>query len=308
MDGFPLFLRHRLCEESHIRVARRTIDEHIARLEAELAQKRDGVTSVDFLLAVAKRPSQTTQAVRALQEEILGYKQAQAVVDTIAAKLAIESENLTEAYLRETSEAYVRGLAAFENTGDWERALDRFEERMAAFIRELGEARNTASANYNRAQDRISEAGEAAIYRAANAAVPVEMEANFINELVDAHERHVRGTPAAGANFPRVPVGDYSHWTKRLMDMPIAAMQMEFERILTLCETLQTAGIPQLRQAIGKIKSKSRDLSRSYVLAYLSSLRQFSDKNWYRPEESEALIAELEKRYELAPKDARGGE
>ena len=286
-----------MSEESHLRAADRKLAVHVERLEALIASRKESQTSVDFLLAIAKRPRESTKALSALEEELKTVKAARAVAADIAKELRTDIEKQTEDHVRETDEAYVRGLAAFENTEDWERAIDRFEASLALFLRKLGEARNMTCANYDRVNLRISQAGEDAIVAAIEAASILENEIMFVNQVINAHAELLDGTPVAQAELERIPIGQYCDWTRKLRDLPIGEMQAEFEHIIGHCENLSHSGIPTLRAAIGTAKSRSFELSRGYVLGYIDTLRDFSDQHWFDPNETERFIEGIEKRY-----------
>ena len=286
-----------MSEESHLRAADRKLAAHVERLEALIASRKESQTSVDFLLAIAKRPRESTKALSAREEELKTVKAARAVAADIAKELRTDIEKQTEDHVRETDEAYVRGLAAFENTEDWERAIDRFEASLALFLRKLGEARNMTCANYDRVNLRISQAGEDAIVAAIEAASILENEIMFVNQVINAHAELLDGTPVAQAELERIPIGQYCDWTRKLRDLPIGEMQAEFEHIIGHCENLSHSGIPTLRAAIGTAKSRSFELSRGYVLGYIDTLRDFSDQHWFDAHETERFIEGIEKRY-----------
>jgi hypothetical protein len=224
------------------------------------------------------------------------------VIDDIVAQLSAEIEELAECYVFETSEAYARGTKAFHQVAAWGDGIGKFETLLTAFLKELGEARTLASANYDHAQKRVSAGAEAAINRAVDAAIPLQQQVHLMNEFADTHEARMRGTPAATAVFPRIPVGDYTQWTRRLVDMPVRETPAEFERLIGLCETLLKYGVPQLETARDEVPLAARELNKAYLQSYLGTLREFSYKNWYDCRESECRIAELERRYGPAVK------
>jgi len=297
MSTFPTLLRERLCEESHLRLAKATVDEQVRKLEAEHKDRQEGQTAVDFLLAAAKRPRPATVELNAVADQLASFRATQKVIDDIAAQLSTEIEELAECYVFESSEAYARGKKAFHNIEAWIAGTDPFESLLTAFLKELGRARPLASANYDHERKQMSMGAQVAIKRAIDAAIPLQQQVNLLNELAEAHDSQVRGTPAAGAAFPRVPVGDYTQWTQRLIDTPPLKMPAEFDRIIGLCETLLKFGVPQLRAAKDEVPAAGQRLNKAYLHSYLGTLREFSYKNWYNPQDSEARIAELERRY-----------
>ena len=69
MKAFPVLLRRRLCEESHLRASSRTLGRHAAELHAQIESRKSSQTSVDFLLSFAKVPRASTQLLSSLERD-----------------------------------------------------------------------------------------------------------------------------------------------------------------------------------------------------------------------------------------------
>ncbi len=300
MSEFPLLLRVFLTEECAVKKARHLLQESRVTTAETIQRLRAEHTPVDFLLALAKRPVPKVLQLEEQRQELARNQSADELLEFIEQRLAEEIEDGVEKFLREADDHYTRGIARLEHIEDWKRAVDRFRERFRAYLREVGQARNAVSANYDHARRDVSPAAQKALFRAALAGSRLQEEAIFVNKIATLHEELVRGTPTAQAVLPRVQEGDYSGWIHNLKTLPLAPMQIEFDRILALCEDTSERGITELEQQAEQILARREELSRSYVLSYIEQLREHAAQHWFKPEEMDPIIARLEKRYKTA--------
>ncbi len=275
----------------------RTLGRHATEVHAEIESRKSTQTSVDFLLSFAKVPRASTQLLSSLEREYRKVYAAREGMHQLAAAVGQEIEEQTELYVRETDEAYVRGLSAFTETREWDASVQRFKARLADYLQRLGEARSMASANYDRVAQRISPAAEEAIQLGVISGAALESEVTVMNELIEMEGELLKDTPVAGAVPPKLPVIGYADWTRSLRDRPIIEMHAEFGRILTYCEAIARNGLPALEQSFVQARAQGASLSHDYILTYIGTLREFSDSHWYKVSESERQIETLEKRY-----------
>lgn len=283
-----------LIEESHLRAAKKTIqvmaDERKAALD-ELKMKR---STVDLVLSVVKKPRAISQEIEVVAAALLDLEKAVAKIERLEIRSTERLEDELDRFIRKTSEEYRRGLAAVTSIADWERALDRFQDKLSDYLRSLGEARNMVVAGYDREKKQLSNAGFDALQAAIQAAGVLEEETHFANSIADLHKEAVRNTPCQTAVIPSIPSADYSYWTRRLAEMEIAVMQQEFNRILVMCEELFRDGIAILRKAVLHTRSEQSRLAHDYIADYLASLRSYTDANWLDASQTEEVIKRIE--------------
>jgi hypothetical protein len=297
MKSFPIDLRRRLCEESHVRAVMRTFDRQIRELQPQIDRRRSSQTSVDFLLAAAKRPRASTRELSALEAELAQATSARARLETIGIALAAEVEQLAEAYVRGTDDSYLRGLGAFSDPTEWDAGVERFASHLASFLHSLGETRAMAAVGYDRASSRISPKANECIDRSVAAAQAIEEETNFLNAVIDWNVELIKETPIESAAPQRLPVIGYAEWARGLRMMGILDMQREFHRVIAYCEDITRLGIPALRQSFTVARAQVTALSRDYILSYVGTLREFSDSHWFKVSESERVLEYLEKSF-----------
>lgn len=283
-----------LIDESHLRSAKSMIEATLAERRVVLEELRAARSPMDFVFSALKKPRAVPQEMEAVTAEIRSMEKAVAKIEAMQARSTERLEDELDGFIRASSEEYRRGLAAVTSIADWERALDRFQDKLSDYLRSLGEARNTVVAGYDRERKRPSNSGMEALKLAIQAGGQLEEETHFANRIADLHRETVRDTPCQAAVIPSIPSADYSYWTKRLPEMEISMMQQEFDRILGMCEELSRKGIAILREAVLHTRSEQNRLARDFIGNYLASLRAYTDANWFAPSETDAVIRRIE--------------
>jgi putative N-acetylmannosamine-6-phosphate epimerase len=283
-----------LIEESHLRAAKRTIQANLDERRAALEALKATRSPMDFVLGALKKSRALPLEIEALAKEIEDMERAVAKIEAMETRSTEQLEDELDAFIRVSSEEYRRGLAAVTSIADWERALDRFQDKLSVYLRSLGEARNTVVAGYDRDKKRPSNSGIEALRLAIEAGAALEAETHFANQIADLHRETVRLTPCQAAVIPSIPSADYSYWTKRLPEMEISTMQQEFNRILGMCEELAKNGISILREAVLHTRSEQSRLARDFIGNYLASLRAYTDENWFAPQHTEEVVRRIE--------------
>jgi hypothetical protein len=186
-------------------------------------------------------------------------------------------------------------MATFRGGEDWNRAVDRFAAKLRDYFSALGTARNMVSAGYDRVNKRLSEAGEQALENAVRAAMALAEEITFANRLADEQEMAARGSPGAQPPFPRIPQADFVSWTHGLRRFQLAQMQMEFSRILEVCQVLEQTGLDALRKAAAPpAEDEAEERAKGYLQSYLADLRAHADAHWRNPAETGARVRALQ--------------
>ena len=293
----PPLLVAALKQECQVQSCHRFLAETVEEQRKVVSRLDHQHTPVDFLLAAAGRPRAISHDLSQAQEYLRQLEASLAGMDKIVAGIGRRVESLFEDYARRCMGEYVRGLAAMEHIKDWERGLERFDQRLAAYLTMLGQTRNNAVAGYDHARKKLSPTAEELLDAARDAAARLEEEIAFVNHLADLHQQAIAGTPCAAANLPTVPVAPYASWTADLRSMDIGPMQAEFTRILTILEMLKTEGIAILKQTVGTQSTQHRTLAQSFVLDRLSRTRAHAERHWFDASTLQATISALEPQF-----------
>jgi hypothetical protein len=287
--------RQLLIDDAQLRIARSLLEEARDDLRTRIEALQKTQSSVDRLLAMAGRPRDISRTVKATQDELGQIEAALASVNKVAAKVLPRLEEQTETYVRTECPEFLKGLAAVQGFADWSRSIERFQRKLDAYLRALGTARNMVTAGYDHVQKRISPVADETLTQVSLAAGELEEETAFINRVADAHQSAVANTPHAKAVLPRLPVALFREWTERIRQQSdMAAIQAEFNRILSMCELLQSTGVVAIDDAVKRTAKEHTELSHSFVLEYLGQLRAYTDKHWVKHEETTQRVRQLE--------------
>ena len=186
---------------------------------------------------------------------------------------------------------------ALDNLVQWPGLLDRLAFRLAALLRALGQARNMASSGYDSQRRALSPAANAFIELALVAARDLDEMIATVNDLADRHQRDVMRTPQATAVLPRVPVVGFQIRIERVRTLGITEVQAEFNRILEMCEMLETIGLVGLREATERVAAMHSDLGSNFLKTYLGQLRAYMDEHRLVPEQVPVRIHRLQLRH-----------
>ena len=265
----------------------------LAKIEQEAAAK-------SFLQKTLGKLSRAEEPTK-LEMEASKIRRALEICHTLQQKVKAELEKEAECFLSDHCEPYLRGLAAGKLNEDWHRAILAFQESMRVYILELGQSRNMAVTNYNKAEKQVSDTARTAIGKAIRIAHELAQHTEFVNQVVDRQHEMVHDTPVAGNFLPRLPVGDYVGWTEGIPSMEIGPMQKHYDHILELCETLVGPGIRELEQALRDFHVLNGKANASFVLAFIERNRELAQNKWFNPDTIKQILARLETKYETPP-------
>jgi len=214
------------------------------------------------------RPKETRAAFKVAKQdtstELSALDRAVDVNKKLADHLRARSEELLERWLRERCEEYRIGLASGGFAEDWNRSLAHFKDHASEFIRALGWARNMAPAGYDRVKLKFSQAAYQAISDAHVVAVKVEAEIAAMNGIADAHDNLVRRT-VFDDPMPRLAHAPYAATVAEIACMPVAAAQVEFNRVIAAVEDLLAGELAVVCDRVGAAAANHRARVQSYV-------------------------------------------
>ena len=289
-------LKQQLINDAHLRVARSVLEESRNDLRMRIDALEKTQSSMDRLMAAAGRPREVTATIKVTRTELEKVEAALATLDKVAAQLLPPLIEQAETHVREQCPEFLKGLATADDFSDWSGSIKRFQNKIEAYLRALGSARNMITAGYDSKEKRISPQAEESLELAVRTAAELEEETAFINKVADAHQSAVADTPHAKAVLPRVPVARFREWTERLRQMSnLPEMQAEFTRILSMCEMLQSTGVFALDDAVKRATQEHSDLSHGFVMEYLGRLRAYADEHWLNIEETPNRVQQMER-------------
>jgi hypothetical protein len=235
------------------------------RSEQEMKLETVRESQPPFLFLKAKETRQAFKA--ATQETSAELTLLERAIETnqrLSAHLRAQSEVLLEAWLRMHCEEYRLGLAAGHYAGDWQRSLERFTEYAQLFIQALGSARNMATAGYDRARGVFSQATYQAISLAHGAALRVEAEIVATNKIAEEHDR-LLGKTVFNDPMPRLVHEPYAATVAQIASLPVAAAQLEFNRVIVAVEDLLRRELGALRDRVQVSSFDHAGRTQSYV-------------------------------------------
>jgi ribosomal protein L22 len=133
----PVRLRDLLRREVCLEISRAQIEQALAQVEQEAAVLKK--TRPPFLFLHAKPTRTEFETKEAGANESLAAL-AEGLRQVVAAQPRLRSwvEDDLETFLRDSQPAYMAGLAAHKYPDDWQRAIMRFDQRVAGFRATLG--------------------------------------------------------------------------------------------------------------------------------------------------------------------------
>jgi hypothetical protein len=185
----PVRLRDLLKREVCMDISRAHIEAAIGQTEAEIAELRQ--TRPPFLFLQGKgtrnrfegREADAVDAIRALTE---GLRQIMAAQPRLRAWV----EDDLETFLRDSQPAYVQGLALLRYPDDWQRAVRRFDQRVASFRAALGLVQATLSAVPSGVALSAHATAFESLVPARQWAALLDYEHVFFNRIADAQRKH----------------------------------------------------------------------------------------------------------------------
>ncbi|HEY8932626.1 MAG TPA: hypothetical protein VIM44_04855 [Rariglobus sp.] len=214
------------------------------------------------------RPKETRAAFKVAKQdtstELSTLDQAVDVNKKLTGHLRARCEVLLEQWLRDQCEEYRTGLVSAGFAEDWNRSLAHFTDHANEFIRALGWARNMATAGYDHVKNKFSQAAYQAISDAHVVAVKVEAEIAAMNGIADAHDNLVRRT-VFDDPMPRLTHESYAATVAEIACLPVAAAQVEFNRVIAAVEELLTRELVVVRDRVGAVAANHRARVQSYV-------------------------------------------
>lgn len=285
-----------LVDDSHVRLAQGLVKELVGDLTLRAKAVEQSLSSRTRFLPTIGRPGELA-AVEAAKAELA---QATSAMESLAVLRGLVEAPLmaeVDAYVRTVSEPYNRGVAALRNLEAWPGMVDRLAASLAGLLHALGQARNMASSGYNWQTRTFSPQATELINQAMAAAQQLDAETDLVNGLADRHHLAVAGTPHAASALPRVPVVGFRVRIERVLTLNISDVQAEFNRVLEMCGMLEGVGVAGLRESMGGMTERHRELGRAYLEAYLKQLRSYMDEHRFSPDQLTRRIRDLQARY-----------
>ncbi len=205
----------------------------------------------------------------------------------------IESE--LEDLLRLSSDEYRQGLAAKEFQDDIVRCLRRFRDRVGELRKAIGIARNSMAASYISVKKTYREHALMDLEFAAKAALQLEEEIAFFNDIADKHDEQVENTTFENVALPRLRNFPYESWIRTQAELVADEVQDNFNKILLECDELLEKGIGDLFSTIQDASEQRRAASSSFVHNYWKILRDYACKAWVNESKLEDFLENLEK-------------
>ena len=296
MSQLSVKLDELLLDDCHVRYALRLLKELSGDLALRAKAIEQSLSSRTRFLPTIGNPAELA-AVEAAKAELAKATSANETMLKLHALIVPALENEVESHVRAVSADYVRGLSALDNLVQWPGLLDRLAFRLSALLRALGQARNMASSGYDSQRRALSPAANAFIELALVAARDLDEMIATVNDLADRHQRDVMRTPQATAVLPRVPVVGFQIRIERVRTLGITEVQAEFNRILEMCEMLETIGLVGLREATERVAAMHSDLGSNFLKTYLGQLRAYMDEHRLVPEQVPVRIHRLQLRH-----------
>ncbi len=266
-------------------------NEQVMRLETV----RESQPPFLFLKAKETRMAFKT-ATQETSAELTAIDRAIQTNQRLAAHLRAQSEALLETWLRTHCEEYRLGLAAGHYAGDWQRSLERFAEYAQIFIQALGSARNMATAGYDRTRGVFSQATYQAISMAHGAALRVEAEIVATNKIAEEHDR-LLGKTVFNDPMPRLVHEPYASTVAQIASLPVAAAQLEFNRVIAAVEDLLGRELGALRDRVQVSATDHTGRTQSYVRDAWNQLHAHAVAHSVETEHIKTVVEQTERSY-----------
>lgn len=284
----PVRLRDLLKREVCLDITRAQLESAIQQTQAEIEELRQ--TRPPFLFLQGKgtrsrfegREADAVDSIRALNE---GLHQVTAAQPRLRAWV----EDDLETFLRDSQPGYLHGLAKHSFPDDWQRAVHRFDHRVASFRASLGFVQATLAA----VPDGVSMSANAPAFEslvpARQWAALLDYELVFFNRVVDAH----RKLHSAGDSLlVRQAETRYAQLVGQWARLEAAAVRKLVAELLVQLDYASAA----TREAYvsAATLAVAETAARSFVQPLWEALRQLMRLE-IKPEEVEAVVAETER-------------
>ncbi|MBC8012368.1 MAG: hypothetical protein H7067_19985 [Burkholderiales bacterium] len=286
MAQLPVRLRDLLKREVCLEISRAHIEAALNQVEQEATELKKTRPPFLFLHAKPMRTEFETRQAGAVESLAALSRGLQ---DVAAAQPRIRTwvEDDLETFLRDSQPAYMQGLATHRYPDDWQRAVLRFDQRVAGFRATLGQVQavlgtvptGTVLASHAGAFEQLMPARQWGAL--------LDYEFLFFNRLADLQRR---AAELGGDTLKRTPDHQFatqvSQWARMDADMVRRGM-------LELRARLELAAMDARALYVAEAALAGGGAARSFVFPMWEALRQLMRLE-IQPEEVESIVAETE--------------
>lgn len=265
-------LRDLLFREAHLKLARQRLTPLWTTKEAELRAVQSSRSPFDLILPGRKHHYQAR--LTAAQEAVNSLRERVELLDRCEPHIARRIEDAVEAILRESCPDYVEALAAQRQKEDWLRCLERFGTRIYEMTRALGNVRNLACSGYARHTHAYSAGALQAFQLAYDAALAVDQEVRFANQIAEAQVRRFRESGVVARSLPQLPDTDFPAWVSRIRGLRLTEAQQEFDALIEEAKRLYETGIAELRAQADQVEHEQEAEIRNFLLVAWDQFRR----------------------------------
>ncbi len=294
ISQLPVRLRDLLKREVCLDVTKAHIEAALRHVQTEAEELRK--TRPPFLFLHAKPTRSEFQIREASTNETLAAL-GKGLQQVIAAQPRLRSwvEDDLETFVRDSQPAYLLGLARHRFPDDWQRAVMRFDQRVAGFRAALGVVQATLSV----VPAGVTLAAHAAAFErlmpARQWGALLDYEVLFFNRVADTQRRAVEMGYETLRRQPDTrfgpAVGQWARLDGDTVRHQVAEMLAELD---ATAAAARAAYLSEAALAVGGVAA-----ARSFVHPLWEALRQLMRLE-IRPEEVEAVVAETERMVEAA--------
>lgn len=288
VSHLPVRLRDLLKREVCLEITRAHIETALHQVQAEAEQLRKTRPPFLFLHGKPLRSEFETRQAGA-NESLVALGQGLQKVAAAQPRLCAWVEDDLETFLRDSQTAYVNGLAAHRFPDDWQRAVLRFDQRVAGFRAALGLVQATLSA----VPAGVTLAAHAAAFECLMPArqwgALLDYEMQFFNRLADTQRRLVGVGDDTLRRQPEPQFGGMvGQWARLTAD----AVRRQVADLLVQLE--HSAAEARGAYASEAALAAGGAAARSFVYPFWEALRQLMRLE-IKPDEVEGLVAETER-------------
>ena len=288
VSHLPVRLRDLLKREVCLEITRAHIEAALQQVQAEAEQLKKTRPPFLFLHGKPLRSEFETRQAGA-NESLAALSQGLQKVAAAQPRLRSWVEDDLETFLRDSQPAYVNGLATHQFPYDWQRAVLRFDQRVAGFRAALGLVQATLSAVPAGVTLAAHGAAFECLMPARQWGALLDYEIQFFNRLADTQRRMVgvgddtlrrQPEPQFGAM-----VGQWARLTADVVRRHVADLLIQLEH---------AAAEARVAYASEAALATGGTAARSFLYPFWEALRQLMRLE-IKPDEVEGVVAETER-------------
>jgi hypothetical protein len=268
-----------------------------SRYEQEIRLKTVRASQPPFLFL---RPKETRAAFRVAAKDtsadLTAIDHALSVNKRLSDHLRACSEHMLEAWLGTHCEEYKVGVASAQFATDWDDALSRLSEHATTLVVALRNARNQATAGYDRVRGLFSAGTYESINVAHAAAFKVEAEIMAANAIAQEHDRML-GQTVFNDPMPRLVQEPYAAVVAQIAGRPVMMAQAEFNRVITAVEDLLHRELEILRERVREGARQHDGRKQSYLRSAWNQLHAHAVAHSVDPEHIGVVVEQTERTY-----------